>query len=243
MRAILLCLVSLSLLGLSALAQANRVDIFTALNQGSIRADFRGNGDSSVVGLIERMPGGPTEVVIPAGSVFRATGSTGGAWAQYGGPGAYGGGGAYGGSEGGRRPRFGQGAGGGGRQGMFGSTSTTTRLGLANAVRVTIPALCMDLGKPAPTHYDALVLLPPLNPTLIRFAQVLDTQHPAHPAAQVALWALTDDPPIAGAQRYLLDIIPGTGTALAQQRQELMAAARDVLSAAGLQPTAFSMFK
>lgn len=241
MRAILLCLVSLSLLCFSAVAQANRVDIFTALDQGSIRAAFHGNGDSSVVGLIERLPGGPTEVVIPVGSVFRARGSTGDAWAQYGGVGAYGG--AYGGSEGGRRPRFGQGAGGGGRQGMMGSTSTTTRLGLANTARVTIPTLCMDLGRPAPTPRDALVLLPPTHPTLIRFAQVLDTQHPAHPAAQVALWALTDDPPVAAAQRYLLDIIPGVAPAQAQQRQELMSLAKDLLYAAGLQPTAFSMFK
>jgi hypothetical protein len=233
-RATRLCLMVLSVAVLAVHSAAQRTDIFTALREGTVRAEFRGNGDSSVLGTIERLPGGPTEVVIPAGATFRV--------AQFGGMGP--GGFEYGGGLGQTPGRFGQYGqfGGGGRQGMMGSRSTMGRLGLSNTVRLTLSALCMDYNKPAPTPNDVMVILPPTNAVLGRLAQVLDTHQPAHPAAQLAVWAVANDPPPAVAQRYLLEIIPGAGTVLASQRREIMNLAQSLLSAAGLQPTSFRMF-
>ena len=261
MRAIKLCLIVCALVALSAVASAQTVDIYTALQQGTVRAEFYGNGDSSVRAILHRLPGGPTAVVFPAGATFRVAqlggrggfaqyGGYGGGYGQYGG---YGGGygGSYEGSSGGRRREYGGfggrgggrlGQGGGGRQGMFGYRSTTARLDLASTVTLTLPTLCMDYNKPAPTPRDAMVLLPPPSPLMERFAKVLDAEHPSQPAAQLATWALTDNPSAPAAQVYLLDIIPGMGKALAQQREEILARAAELIEALGLRPANFRMF-
>ncbi len=231
MRAVRLGLMAVVPMVFASGALAQRVDIFTALQEGSILAEFRGNGDSSVTAVIERLPGGPTEIVIPAGSRFRV--------AQFGDLGQ-----GYGGQQGGRRPRFEQfGQRGGGRQGMMGSRSTIARLEFTPTVRLTLTALCTDFNKPAPTFNDRMAILPPANDALTRLAQLIDAERPAHPAAQLATWAVADNIPRVGAERYLLGIIPGSGVALAHQRQEMLRLAADLVSAAGLQPMDYQMFR
>lgn len=230
------------LVGLPSAALAQRVDIFTALQEGTIWAEFRGNGDSSVIASIGRTPGGPTEVVIPAGSIFRVA-QAGGRWRQFGMPGGYGGyRGGYGGfgGIGGRGPGgFGQ---RGGRQGMFGYRSTSARLSLASATTLLIPTLCMDYNKPAPTRRDLMVIMPPPE-RYAALAAVLDETHPPQPAAQLAMWAVANDAPPTAASRYLVEIIPGSSEAIAGQRKEIIAIAADILRAAGLEPERFRLFR
>ncbi len=240
MRKVIAVAVALVLAG--GLSWAQRVDIFSALRAGTVTAEFRGNGDASVIGVITRLPGGPTEVVIPAGSVFRvASAGRGAGWNQFGrGYGGYGGRGGYGGygGYGGRGGRYGQ----GGRQGMFGMRSTTTRLAFANTAEVVIPAVCMDYNKPAPTRNDVMVILPP-PPNLKRLAAVVDQGGYSHPAVQLAMWALVNRVPRRVGERYLQSIIPGRSKAIEQQRMELMDLARALLQAAEFDPAALPMFK
>ncbi|MBC7288126.1 MAG: hypothetical protein H5T86_08815 [Armatimonadetes bacterium] len=220
-------------------ASAQRVDIFTALQQGTVLAEFRGNGDASVTGTITRLPGGPTEVVIPVGSVFRVA-QAGRGWNQWG-PGGFPGGfsGPGGGYMGGRGG-FGQ---FGGRQGMFGLSSTTTRLAFNNSAEILIPTVCMDYGKPAPTPQDVLVILPPNGPVLTRLADLLSTTSFPQPAVQIAMWAMVDKAPKVAALRYLEEIIPGRTPAIARQRAELLDTARQIVEQVGLSPAALPMFR
>ncbi len=235
-RNVALMVAVLCVVGGSALAQ--RVDIFTALEQGSVQAEFRGNGDSSVIATLHRLPGGPTEVVIPAGAVFRVARAGGRGWRQYGGFGGPGGffGGAGGPAGRGYRQL-------GGRQGMFGYRTTTARLAFTDTTTLILPTLCMDYAKPAPTRRDLMVILPPTDERLIRLAAVLDAEQPSHPAAQLAVWAVADNAPPLARKRYLLDIIPGAGEALAEQREEIVATAKEILVKAGFEPAAFRLFR
>ena len=218
-------------------ASAQRVDIFTALREGTVVAEFHGNGDASVVGTITRLPGGPTEVVIPIGSIFRvARAETGSGWDQwrgggYGGRGYGGGyGGRYGGGYSGRGGRYGQ----GGRQGMYGMQSTTTRLAFNNTARVVIPAVCMNYDKPAPRPSDLMVILPPDRPELTRLAEVLEEESYPQPAVQVAMWAVVNHAPRRAGERYLQLIIPGRHPAILRQREELMQLARELVEKIGV---------
>lgn len=70
-------IVGLALIAMQpALAQLGRVDLLTALDLDLVRAEFRGNGDSSVVGQLWRAPTGPQQVTVDPGTQF---------WAQLGG--------------------------------------------------------------------------------------------------------------------------------------------------------------
>jgi hypothetical protein len=57
-------------------AQLGRVDLLTALDLDLVRAEFRGNGESSVLGQLWRAPNGPQQVTVDPGTQF---------WAQLGG--------------------------------------------------------------------------------------------------------------------------------------------------------------
>lgn len=59
-----------------ARAQLGRVDLLAALDLDLVRGEFRGNGDSSVLGQLWRTPHGPQQVTVDPGTQF---------WSQLGG--------------------------------------------------------------------------------------------------------------------------------------------------------------
>lgn len=212
---------------------AQSMDLFAALRSGAIWAEFRGNGAASVQATIRRQAGGPTEVVIPAGTVFRVAALGESGWRQWEGD--------YGGGYGGRSRGGGRGA--QGRQGMYGMRSTTVALGLTDVARVVLPAVCMDYGKREPTPADVLVASPPEDGRLVRLAAALDTGPWSQPAVQLAVWAIRSNLSAVAAERYLRQVVPGDTPEIAAQRREIIATARALAQAAGLETSAFRMFK
>jgi hypothetical protein len=205
------------------------VDIFTALDAGSIHAEFHGNGPDSVKAYLTREPGGPTEVVIPAGSVFRIAALPSG-----------GGGGGAGGFGGGTS--FGQRGGGGrGGQGMFGFGDTRLAMAFTNSATAVIPTVCMDYGKREPTPKDPMLISPLEDSTLVRLASLLSQGTWEQPAAQLAMWAMRSDLGPGLGDRYLRRVLPGARNEDA--RREAAASARELLALMGLDPAAFTMFR
>ncbi|MCX7598282.1 MAG: hypothetical protein N2512_05375 [Armatimonadetes bacterium] len=219
----------------SSVCLAQSMDLFTALQEGVIRAEFRGNGAASVLATIGREAGGPTEVVIPAGTVFRVAALDDAGWRQWGG-------GDYGGGFGGRG-RGGGGRGAQGRQGMYGMRTTTVALALTDVARIVLPAVCMDYGKREPTPADVLVASPPQDARLVRLAAVLDMHPWSQPAVQLAVWAVRSNLSAAAADRYLRQVVPGDTPEIASQRREIVATARALAETAGLETSAFRMFR
>jgi len=59
-----------------ATAQLGRVELLSALDLDLVRAEFRGNGEDSVIGQLWRAPNGPQQLTVDPGTQF---------WAQLGG--------------------------------------------------------------------------------------------------------------------------------------------------------------
>ncbi len=180
------------LLASAAGAQLGSMDLLTAMDLGVVRAEFRGNGESSVVGRIWSAPEGPSEVTLAPGTQF---------WAQLGG-----------------EPGLGQGRGnrlfnqsgggglnqlGGGRQGMGLLGEHRLDLGGDRYAEAVLPTACTNIGLPAPTRRDVMVAVRCPDPRVARVASLYG-QPGVHPAAvQVAVWAVTDDPPAKPIAQYL----------------------------------------
>ena len=181
------------LLASAAGAQLGSMDLLTAMELDLVRAEFRGNGESSVVGRIWGAPKGPAEVTLEPGTQF---------WAQLGD--------GLGLGQGGGNRLFGQpGAGGGlnqlggGRQGMGLLGDNRIDLGGDRYAEVVLPTACTNIGLPAPTRRDAMVAVRCPDPRVARVASLYG-QPDVHPAAvQVAVWAVANDPPAKPISQYL----------------------------------------
>ncbi len=220
MRKFTALIVPAAALLVAASAHAAAISIFEGLASGKVWAEFRGNGDSSVLAIIGKNDPSITEVTIPAGSRFQV--------AQLA-PGGFGGFGGRGGLR-----QF-----GGGRQGMFGARTTTGMLAFAPAVTLTIPAVCGNWNLPAPTRRDILVILPPSGPEAALVAAAQRTRA-SHPALQIAMWAVANNAPARAAAEYLADLIPGPQ--FESQRLEILRSAAALLRTLGLNPHSFRIF-
>lgn len=218
------CLV---LLAGTAAAQLGGMDLLTAMELGFVRAEFRGNGDSSVVGRIWGMASGPEEVTISPGTQF---------WAQLGGFGA--------GGLGGRGGGYGQL--GGGRQGMGALGDNRIRLGEGRYAQVTIPTACTNIGLPPPTRRDIMIPVRCPDPRVARVASLYG-QPGVHPAAvQVAIWAICNDPPTKPVIRYLQKMARATTKAhpeTGMTAEALLEQAANLLRTADVDPKLFVIFQ
>jgi hypothetical protein len=223
-------------IGASVSAQLGRMELITALELGLVRAEFRGNGDTSVIGRLWAAPNGPQEVTIEPGTQF---------WAQLGGLGNQPFGGGLGNNPLGGGGGFGQ-LGGGRRQGMGALGQNPVNLGGDRFADVRIPTACTNIGLPAPTRQDIMVAVRCPDPRVARIA-ALYGQPDVHPAAvQIAIWAVADDPPAKPIDQYLRMTAKqakradpdSTVTAEALLRQ-----ASDLLRKADVDPGLFSLFQ
>jgi len=229
-------LVCLGLLAPTVGAQLGGMDLITALELGLVKAEFRGNGDSSVVGRIWGTPNGPTELTLEPGTQF---------WAQLGaGGGGFGRGGGLGQPTGGA---FGQlGGGGGGRQGMGALGQNPINLGGDRFVDVRIPTACTNIGLPAPTRNDVMVAVRCPDPRIARVASLYG-QPDVHPAAvQVAVWAITDNPPAKPISQFLQRAarqLQKADATTALSADGLLQQAADLLRRADVDPSLFTVFR
>ena len=203
----------LAVLTAQASAQLGRMDLVTAIELGLVQAEFRGNGDESIVGLIARGPNGPKELVLEPGTQF---------WAQLGGGGGFGQGGF---GQGGRRQGgfgqggfgqggFGQGGlfqGGGGQrgggiQGMGALEGGTIDMGEA-VVQITIPTACTNIGLRAPRRGDILIATRCPDQRVARVAALAKEPGVAYPTVQVAVWAVANNAPREAIEMYVRKLV------------------------------------
>lgn len=129
-----------------------------------------------------------------------------------------------------------------GRQGMSALGSLHIDLGEQRLAQVIVPTACTNLGWAEPTPDDVLVPLPCPDVRLARLAAVLDLHPTSQPVAQLAVWALSDNPPLALVQPYLVQQAPGFDLAAYAERRAIVQQAAQLLGAAGLEPAGFRMF-
>jgi len=258
MRTAVLCLLLLGaglIVVQSVTAQVGQIELLKGLELGLLRAEFRGNGDSSVYGRIWAAPGGPTQVTIEPGTQFwpLLSGRPGpgqGAYGQGGsgrggfGQGGLGGGGFGQGGLGGGG--FGRGGGGGGRQGMGGLGLLNLDLGGDRYAQVTIPTACTNLGVPSPTRRDVMIPAHCPDPRVASIA-ALHGELGIRPAAiQLAIWAIADDPPSTAVTGYLQRAVRAEKKADPESPvtpESLIAAAAGLLRKVGVTPQEFRLFQ
>jgi len=227
-------LVCVGLLAPTVGAQLGSMDLITALELGLVRAEFRGNGDSSVVGRLWGLPNGPKEVTIEPGTQF---------WAQLGagGGGIFGRGGGLGQGGGG----FGQ-LGGGRRQGMGALGQNPVGLGGDRFADVRIPTACTNIGLPAPTRNDVMVAVRCPDPRIARVASLYGQPGVQPAAVQVAVWAITDNPPVKPISQFLQRAARQAQKAdatTAVTAEGLLQQAADLLRRADVEPGLFTVFR
>jgi len=234
-------LVCVGLLAPTVGAQLGSMDLITALELGLVRAEFRGNGDSSVVGRLWGVPNGPSEITIEPGTQF---------WAQLGagGGGAFGRGGGLGQLGGGLGQLGGGGFGqlGGGRQGMGALGQNPVGLGGGRFADVRIPTACTNIGLPAPTRNDVMVAVRCPDPRIARVASLYGQPGVQPAAVQVAVWAITDNPPVKPISQFLQRAArqaQKADAATAVTPEALLQQAADLLRRADVEPGLFTVFR
>ena len=130
-----------------------------------------------------------------------------------------------------------------GMQGMSTLGSVQIDLSGQRLARVHIPVACTNLGLRTPTPGDRMVLAACPDRRMARLAAVIGKRRPSHPAAQLAVWAVANDPPREATDRYLYQTLQQAPPPEALADMDLLvSAAANVLKEAGLQPAAFRMF-
>ena len=130
-----------------------------------------------------------------------------------------------------------------GRQGM--NTLQPQRLGLnpGGETKVTILTACTDIGLPAPTASDVLIPMPCPDERIARLAAVVEAHSPSPEVAQIAVWAIANNPPSAALRVFMDRVAPGAPPVAEPTRRGLMNAAATLLRDAGLEPASFAMFQ
>lgn len=130
-----------------------------------------------------------------------------------------------------------------GLQGMMGLGSLQFDLGPQEARPVMLAAVCTALNLPSPTPEDILIPVPCPDPRLASVARVVDLRPVPQPVAQLAAWAISNNPPLFALEGYLAETVPGTDYFAALQRREVVVQAAVLLADAGVAPAAFQMFR
>ncbi len=125
----------------------------------------------------------------------------------------------------------------GGRQGQ--NTLGTLSIDLTNVAiaQVTIPTACTNLGLPPATVTDVMTPVVCPDSRLARLACLPAISTTPRPAAQLAVWALTDNPRPRAVSGYLQEM------SAAGASEVLIRQASDLIVAAGLNPRRFRLFR
>ena len=129
-----------------------------------------------------------------------------------------------------------------GRQGM--TTLGGGGVGLGGGMQfrqVWVPTACTNINLRAPTEDDIMVPSPSPNADMTRLTRSLALDIPPQPIVQVAVWAIANDPAPARVRGYLLREARASQGALTVDG--IMLGAAQLLERAGLDPTAYRMFR
>lgn len=129
-----------------------------------------------------------------------------------------------------------------GTQGMTTLGSVRIDLSDRRVAQVQIPTACTNLGLRTPAPVDTMILASCPNRAMARLAAAIDRLGPPHPAAQLAVWAVANDPPRVALAPFLHEVIGPPRPEAASELDRLLSAAAMLLEEAGLEPAAFRMF-
>ncbi len=130
-----------------------------------------------------------------------------------------------------------------GVQGMMTIGQTRVDLRGQSLVQVTIPAVCTNLGWRTPTAADVLIPVKHPNTRLADVAAAASRRRIALPVTQLATWAVANNPPRAGIERYLNEVVAAVQAPPQLEKSRLLRQAADLLRAAKLNPGEFHMFR
>ena len=78
---------------------------------------------------------------------------------------------------------------------------------------------------------------------MARLTQVIAKRKPPQPAAQLAVWAVANNPAPGQIDRYLHEVVNSGQPDAVKKRKELITTAENLLREAGLAPAKFRMFR
>jgi len=131
----------------------------------------------------------------------------------------------------------------GGVQGMMTLGQTRVDLRGRAIAQVIIPAVCTNLGWRTPTAADVLIPVKHPNTRLASVAAAARRGRVAASVAQLATWAVANNPPRADLERYLNEVVAGVQAPPQLEKSRLLQQAADLLRAAKLKPAEFRMFQ
>ena len=129
-----------------------------------------------------------------------------------------------------------------GMQGMTTLRGQHIDLSGQRLAHVRIPVACTNLGLRTPTPGDTMVIAACPDRRMARLAAVIETRKPPQPAAQLAVWAIANDPPREVVGRYLYQTVNAPPPEALVEMELLAGTTANLLKEAGLQPSAFRMF-
>lgn len=130
-----------------------------------------------------------------------------------------------------------------GTQGMMTLGSTSIDLRNRSVAQVVVATVCTNLGRRTPTAADVFVPTRQSNSRLAQVAAAIARRRPPSPAAQLAVWAVTDNPPREEVEPFLRDVVRATRTPPQFEKRRLLQIASELLRAAHLTPSQFRMFR
>jgi len=127
-------------------------------------------------------------------------------------------------------------------QGMMTLGQTQVDLRGRSIAQVTLATACTNLGWRTPTAADVMMPVRDPDSRLVRLAEAIGRRHPPQPAAQLAVWAVANNPP-RGRVTHFLDSVVRTAQAPELERHRLLTVAANLVRAAQLDPAKFAMFR
>lgn len=131
-----------------------------------------------------------------------------------------------------------------GRQGMGTLGSIEVDLSRQRIAWVEIPTACTDYDLPAPTRMDRMIPGPPLNREMVEVSDTIAYLRPDRPVAQIAVWAVANDPGWAEIVEWALERSGSDDTeqaaAIAERYRQQAAY---VIWEAGINPARYQMFR
>ncbi|MFW6155930.1 MAG: hypothetical protein ACOC7J_01315 [Armatimonadota bacterium] len=109
---------------------------------------------------------------------------------------------------------------------------------------VTIPTACTNYDLPAPTRQDRMNPVCCPEPRVAALAEQVGRSHPPHPVAQIAVWAIANNPQwddVAGLVEA--DVEADNPEQRAETAENYRLRAADLMREAGVNPKSFRMFK
>jgi len=130
-----------------------------------------------------------------------------------------------------------------GRQGMTTLGYVPIDLSRQPMVYVEIPTACTNLDLVAPTGYDIMVPTACPDARMAALCNEIGRLGPRRQVAQLAVWAIANDPPWENVEDYAMSYCKGTEEQKAAEALRLRDRAALLLGYAGLDADEFAMFR